>query len=449
MTSRKEQGAATVQRVFGGALYQQGRGYYSALELFAILRGSVLLEHAQAEGGPVRVLPTPPQATQFLRPSHDFARRLLVGDLGHEGHPKLRGEATEATLRALLRGLECPVPGTRKPASSWKSRHFFPFPAEMAHYDAVMRGKGVSVERYIFRGGGGLAHKILRTDPVPERLARTRTALRGLMADSKSAVGRIGAALRRLDGVPAIPPEGVEPASHAFTDNVEGRSWSSGTAETRWFESLRAGFDRVLQRQGLTEFQRVEVLMHLVPFCLAMHQLAMARRRLELDEDGPLVLDAGDGPGPVRELARQHFSRASTQITDALLTEAEELGYADLLSGSANWRKGPRSFFATTLFAVGALNAHTGRRFLAVRPALLECLVAAFIDGQVPFAEFTRDVLQGRLGLVTDHGASQAAGDIDLDRADLDQNGEHLARRLRSLGLLIEYSDATRMVGLP
>jgi len=311
-----------------------------------------------------------------------------------------------------------------------------------------MRGKKVSVERYIFRGGGGLAHKILRTDPDPDRLARTRVALRGLMLDSGSAVGRIGAALRRLDDVHAAPPQGKSPAEHAFFDGVERRSWAGAGPETRWFQSMRAGFDRVLQRRSHTDFQKVEVLMHLVPFCLAMHQLAMARRRLGFDEFAPLVFDAGDGPSPVREFARAHLSRALTQITDALLTEAEELGYSDLLSGSANWRTGPRSFFATTLYAVGALNAHTGRRFLAVRPALLECLVAAFVDGQVSFREFTRDVLQRRLGLVTDHSAAQVAGDVDLDRADLDRNGEHLARRLRSLGLLVEYSDATRMVGL-
>ena len=450
--SRKEQGKETVQSVFGGALYQQGRGFYTALELFAILRGAVLLEEEEArrgDGGPTRVLPPASEPTLYLRPSHDFARRLLSGDISSSGHAKLKGSTTESTLRALLRGLENPIPGARKPPNSWKSRHFFPFPSELAHYDAVMRGKRVSTERYIFRGGGGLAHKVLRTDPDVARLERTRIALRALMGDTNSAVGRIASALQRLDASPAFSDESVEPAAFAFRDQVEERSWAVGSpVETRWFGLLREGVDRVLQRPELTDFERVEVLMHLVPLCLAMHQLAMARRRLGIDEHEPVVLDAGNSPSPVRELARQHLSRATANVTNALLREATDAGHDSLLQGSTTWRTGPRSFFTTTLFAVGVLNAATGRRFLAIRPPLLECVVAAFVDRQIPFREFTTNVLYGRLGFVTDHAAAHEAGEIDLDRADLDANGAHLARRLQGLGLLKEYSDATRMVGV-
>lgn len=449
--SRKDSGKETVQHAFGGALYQQGRGYYTALELFAILRGSVLLEHKARElgGSPTFVLPPPTQKTIFLRPSHDFARRLMAGDTAVSSNPKIKGEATERTLRALLRGLENPIPGARKPPTNWGSRHFFPFPAELAHYDAVNRRGKVSTETYIFRGGGGLAHKILRTDPDLNRLERTRAALRELMSDTHSAVGRIAAALQALDEVPHLkeqPADLAQLEKRAFCDTIEWASWTAAREPTRWFELLREGVDRVLTREDLTDFHRVEVLMHLVPFCLCMHQLDMSRRALGRSEDH-LVLDAGHGAGAVRELARQHFNQSTSAISAALETTARDLGHSDLLAGSTTWRTGPRSFFTTTCYAVGIANASTGRRFFAIRPAFLKMVTAAFVDGHVPLQTFTRDVLYKKLGLMTDYAAASARGDDHLDRADLDANLDALAKRLAGLGLLQEYSDATKMVG--
>lgn len=450
--SRKELGTEAVQHTFGGALYQQGRGFYTALELFAILRGSVLLEQKERElgGSAIRVLPPPTEKTVFFRPSHDFARRLMAGDPGVSNNAKVKGEATERTLRALVRGLENPVPGARKPPTSWGSRHFFPFPAELAHYDAVARGSKISTETYIFRGGGGLAHKILRTDHELARLARTRRGLRRLMSDTHSAVGRIAAALQALDEVPYLKEQAVDLGhleSLAFRDNIEWTSWTTNSEETRWFELLREGVDRVLTRQDLTDFQRVEILMHLVPFCLCMHQLAMSRRVLDRDENEQIMLDAGHRAGAVRERARQHFNQSAGAITAALEKTAQDLGHKALLTGSSTWRTGPRSFFTTTCYAVGIANASTGRRFFAIRPAFLEMVTAAFVEGYVPLQTFTRDVLSQKLGLMTDHAAVAVDDDYHLDRADLDANRDALAERLVGLGLLLEYSDATKMVG--
>lgn len=453
--NRKEQGKETVQRVFGGALYQQGRGYYTALELFAMLRGSVLLEQQQArlgDDGPIRVLPPVEQEALYLRPSHAFARRLMSGDHEASDHEKVKGEATERTLRALLRGLENPIPGTRKPPKTWSSRHFFPFPAELAHYDAVLRRKKLSIERYIFRGGGGLAHKILRSDPDAQRLARNRDGLRRLMSDSGSAVGRIAQAMAKLDLNDVTGQEARDVAELeglAFRDAIEGKSWTLVEGkETRWFGLLREGVDRIMVREELTDFHRVDALMNLIPLCLSMHQLAMSWRMLGRDENGCVVLDAGHGPSAMRELARQNLTQATGAITNALLEGAKQFAHHDLLSGAAAWRTGPRSFFTTSLYAVGAVNASTGRRYFCVRPALLETIAAAFVDGQVPFRVFTEEVLFERLGFITDYASAHAAGDLDIDRADLDENARHLAARLSGLGLLQEFSDATRMVGL-
>jgi hypothetical protein len=450
--SRKDLGKETVQRAFGGALYQQGRGFYTALELFAILRGSVLLEKEERElgGSTIRVLPPSTEKTAFFRPSHDFARRLMAGDPEVSQNPKVKGEATELTLRALVRGLENPIPGARKPPTNWGARHFFPFPAELAHYDAVYRRGKVSTETYIFRGGGGLAHKILRTDPDSARLERTRSALRRLLSDTNSAVGRIAAALQALDDAPYLkerPTDLADVEKRAFHDAVEWVSWRTDAPETRWFALLREGVDRVLTRDDLTDFHRVEVLMHLVPFCLCMHQLAMSRRALGRDESQHLVLDAGHGAGAVRELARQHFNQSTTAISAALEKTARDLRHSELLDGSPTWRTGPRSFFTTTCYAVGITNASTGRRFFAIRPAFLEMVTAAFVEGHVPIQTFTRDILYLKLGLMTDHAAAIAGDDYHLDRADLDVNREALASRLAGLGLLQEYSDATKMVG--
>ena len=450
MPTKAEKGRDLVQRVFGGAFYQQGRGFYSGLELFAILRGELLLEKLLGEGTEL-VLPRDGVA-RYLRPTHDHARRLLVSD--SEVVPGVfNTPETREAVQSLLRGLEAPVPGRRRAPDKWQLRHLYPYPAEAIHYDAVERRGKVSVERYQFRGAGGFAHKVLRSDDDLARLSETRAAFRGLLEDSESAVGQLLNAISVHDDQrPAARLEDLV-SSPAFEDEVERRSFSPLGAElatlpdSRWTVLLREGTHRLLTRDELTGFDRIESLLHWVPFCIAMHQLAMALRLLGKDENRPIVFDAGFKSGPVRAAARSHFGQATSTIRESLQHEARHTA-PEVLSSGAAWWKGPRSFFTTTLFAVGASNANTGQRHFELRPQLIQTIVRALVDVPVPHEVFTRELLGERLSVVCDPSGADMISDVVLDRRDLKSNGQALVARIDEIGMLRALSDATRMVGI-
>jgi hypothetical protein len=80
---------------------------------------------------------------------------------------------------------------------------------------------------------------------------------------------------------------------------------------------------------------------------------------------------------------------------------------------------------------------------------MLEAVVHATLaeDERLPFDQFCTERLYGQLNLVVDDGAGALArisGQIDV--GDLALNGAFVANELAALGLLHEYSDATRLV---
>ena len=451
MPSDTLRGRDLVQQVFGGAFYQQGRGFYSALELFAILRGELLVENIVGIEADF-VLPDEGKAT-YLRPSHDYARRLLVSE-DVVGDRVFGTAATAAAVKGLLRGLEAPVPGRLRPPDKWQLRHLFPYPPEAIHYDAVERRGKVSVERYQFRGAGGFAHKVLRCDGNKARLATTRAGLRNLLCDGHSAVGQLLKALAAHDEakIASSAAELEIEETSAFTDDVEFRSLAPPDnegldGETRWTELLREGANRIIVRTGLTDFDRVESLLHWIPFCIAMHQLTMARRVLRVDESAPLVFDAGYRRGAVRTAARTHFAQATNAVRESLLLAAKARA-PEILSGGAAWWKGPRSFFTTTLFAVGAANANAGQRHFELRPQLVQAVIRALVDVPISHDVFFRDVLAGGLRIVCDTTGAEMLSSVVLDRRDLKSNGDALVARIDEVGMLRALSDATLMVGV-
>lgn len=447
MTSRDARGRDIVQAAFGGALYQQGRGFYSALELLAIVRGSILLENVERDAGAFqeRVLPTS-ETVSYLRPSHDHARRLLVADDQVVPGVFADGE-TMIAVRALLRGIEAPVPGRRSTSDKWQQRHLYPYPAEAVHYDAVERRGRVSVERYQYRGAGGFAHKVLRTDPDLERLASTREALRRLLSDRDTAVGTLLRALARHDEVPA-----VSPGDNGFEDDVEARSLTmlteSNSTPTRWMRLLREGVQRILTRSDITEFDRIDGLVHWVPWCVGMHQLAMARGLLGHDADEATTFDAGRTKSAMRTRARRDLGAATMAIKDCLLRGAMDAGSPDLTRGSNAWWAGPRSFFTTTMFAVGALNANSGQRHFELRPQLMQVIVHALVDQPLSVDSFCSRVLGEELRIVCDPSSASHLGGTGIDGRALLTNRDHLVARLDEVGLLRSFSDSTQMVGV-
>lgn len=436
----RQLGPRIVREVFGGPFYQQGRGYYVALEFFAIAKGVLDIPTETGEDQLLRNDHRVPLV--YRRTSLDFARRLMHGaSLGTGSESKLRGRDTTRALQVLLEGLECNVPGRINVPKNWQQRHFYPYPPEFIHYDAVIRRNKISVERYTYRGAGAFAYRVLATDPDPERLARTRAGLRDLLGPSGAALGRIATALAALD----------ECEAKEFEDNSDVVTIGDDLqpSDTRWAQLLREGVDTILRRK-VPKFRRIEALMNWIPLCVAFHQHERALRFLEREEMRPLVFDAGLRTGPVRSQSKQDLRAAILVITEALEKRAEDESYARLRSAkSQSWKTDPRAFFTGTLYAAGAMNALKGAdRFFATTAKLLETLVLALVTQEMTFEDFCLDVLYRRAGFVTDVRAMDAARVSRIESSYMESNSEELAKRLLALGLLKAYSDATRMVSV-
>ncbi len=450
MASASRLQATVVAECFGAPLSDIGRGFFVTLELLAILRG--ILDAAESEGARILAPPAPGTPVRYARRSHDFARRMPPQPedlLAPEELQALEGGDTRATLAALVDALTVPFPGARV-RQPFKRRLLYPYVGELIHYDAVDRRRKVSVERYTFRGGGGLAYKMLGRDSDEERLERNERGLTELVVDSGSALGRLASALRSHDRVDAAIFED-EQAGNAEA-RPEGAHWSTALCD---------GVANVVGRSSLTRAKRVELLMHWVPYCVARYQLDVATAVLELDPV-EVPVDLRSRPNTIRRASQELLQRVPGMIGHALAhtatrlagdadqEDAEEYGrIAGGALGANTAFKSARSFFTSTLWTVGALNAPSGTRHFTLRLPMLEAVVAAGIPPgeSMPFTAFCTDVLFGRYRLLVDQGAARrsAIGDA-IDTAEFEENGELLARRLSSLGLLTEYSDATRIV---
>ena len=339
-------GEDVVRSLYGAILSGQGRGFYVGLELMALLRGTWLTDS--------QVLPSPGESPLSIRRrSHDFARRLM-GEPRHLGEKELegiQGDLAVEALAALGRGLRVPVPGRRK-RQPWHAEHFQPFVGELVHYDAVFRrnskraivivgGRGmvVSTERYLYRGAGGLAHMILRSDTDKDRLARSRNDLKRLVQDSGTPLGELFDALASRDkgdssedGTPLL-----------FKDEPEFLCLKFFKPDSRWVERLREGVARIAAR-SLPPAKRAEALMHWVPFCIARYQEEVSFRLLD-DTPSPIPLDLGTKASPIRRRSREVHDRCRAKIVEALEEQARAVAPHVLESRTRSWRDGARMFF--------------------------------------------------------------------------------------------------------
>lgn len=423
--SRKEDGEATVKNVFGGALYQQGRGYYVGLELFAILRGL-----SQADRP---LFAAPGEKLRYLRRTHDFARRLAADptDLDREQLQRIHPDAV-GPMRAMLNGLVVPIAGMRG-EPTWWNRHFQPYIGELIHYDAVTRKSKVSMERYTYRGGGALVHAMLASDPDLDRRRVIEHGLRDLVADSGSQLGKLANAFLALDSV------GVAD----FADPVAAETTIQ---EGRWVEVARRGAYNIVSARNLLRSRKVDALMALSPLCAAMHALERADAELGTSPTRTLVVDMRHGNSQLRGLARDDLSRATAAIRESLGVAAQRAGHAALLQDAQTWRDGPKTFFTTTLAGIGALNSLSGQRFFKFSPAMLEALVVALVPAEVTFDRFVDELFDATSFVLGGAPAARAGRLVQADRTEFERNEEALASALRELGLLRDYSDMTKMV---
>ncbi|WP_405283013.1 hypothetical protein V3331_14575 [Gaopeijia maritima] len=423
-----------VHDLYGCTLQNQGRGLYVSMELFAMLRGSVL---AQEAGFDVRVLPAPDRPTEFFRPAHDFARRVIGGRIEGAEEGLLLDSNTITALRELFEGLQLPVPGRRREPGDWRQRHFYPFPADLVHYDALERRGRVKIEGNNYRGGGGLAHRMLRTDEDVERLKSTRVALTNLFSDSQSPLGSLARALHELD-------ESRSEAHSLWTDRLES---GYGVHPSPWVEHLRSGVNLIATR-GLPESKAVEALITWVPFCVLRHQESLAFAELERRDARlePIVVDCLPDNGPLRNRARSDFNGHWTAVRRALELRASDLAARGEESSSTNTSfDNAKSFFAASCYAVGFANSAAGIRWFTASPALLESIVLATVPQAVTFVTFC-EYLHRNLGMIFDPRSAQRENITSVDQSTFEDNSEALAEVLHELGLLERFSDTTRMV---
>lgn len=439
---RDRRGADVVHELFGANLQEQGRGFYVALELLAIVRGV-------HDAGLQEVLAPDVDVVRYCRSSHDMARRIATATPipAEELARAVQGATTLETLHALLSSLIVAVPGRRR-SPKWFAAHLYPFVGELVHYDAVERSRRPSIERYVFRDAGGFAYHVLRTDPDEARRGRVRDGLLRLVTDSATALGRVASALKSHDGAEQ-PSEPFADESELHTDPHD--DWSS------WPDTLRSGVDRIVSRPDTAPAKRVEQLLHWVPYCVARHQLRLARRQLGLQGES-IPVDATNDANPLRTRSQIALGEYRWNIVAALTSLAVQHQEATPADEQAQWNRytqpnapfanSPRAFFAETLAAVGALNATVGRRHFTFKVPMLEALVAARVDPgrEVEFHQFCND-LAGQLSLVIDQPAARRAGlTVDIDEGVFAANASAFRSRLAAAGLLTHYSDATSLV---
>jgi hypothetical protein len=423
-----------VRELFGCTLQNQGRGFYVSMELFSMLRGSIL---AKAGGHDIQVLPPSESLTKFYRPAHDLARRIIGGRIegGEEG--QLLDQDTVTALRELLSGLQLPVPGRRGEPGDWRRRHLYPFPADLVHYDALERRGKVKIEGNNYRGGGGLAHRILRTDPDETRLAETRTSLKSLFADSQSPLGSLARALHSLD-------ETKEQADSPWEDQLE---CDYGVHRSPWIEHLRRGVHLISSR-GLPESKAIDALMSWVPFCIVRHQQSLAFAEIEDAESRlvQIVIDCLPDNGPLRHRARADFNSSWHAVKRALELRKETVIERGEESSSAKTSfDNAKSFFAATCFAIGLANAPSGIRWFSISPGLLEAIVLATVPTPVTFVRFC-EILHQDLGMIFDDRSAQQEQIMAVDQSTFKENSGALSEVLHELGLLERFSDTTSMV---
>lgn len=434
-------GAAVVKDLFGTQIQEQGRGFYVALELLAIARG--VIQKSEEE-----LLSPDVERVSYRRISHDLARRVSTstGIPAEELDVAVDGPITLMTLNALFASLIVDIPGRRKDPS-WMNAHLYPFVGELVHYDAVNRRNHPCIERYLFRDGGGWAYYVLRKDANDSRREVTRERFAELLSDSDSALGRVAAALHSHDYAEAS--DFVDDSEHETVTYEEVSPWP---------EHLRQGVNSIVGRNS-PKAKRIEQLMHWVPYCLARHELSIARSALGLEREAITVDATRDTANQLRVHSQSQLTDYAWNISEALTRRASEMKANDSSGGAeerwgkyvvpnAFFTKSPKGFFTGTLAAVGALNAISGKRHFVFKPAMLEALTCATLPPgrEMEFNDFC-SVLYESYGLViTDRTATRTALTTEIDAGVFASNAAAFKERLSSAGLLTHYSDATSLV---
>jgi hypothetical protein len=453
-------GTELVEEVFGGVIDDDSAGFYTALELFGILGGTI------TSGKPL--LPNEGCVETKLNGA-DFARRyawtpqdpkdrqlrITGGELEiFEGHLRDINAVEHQPLRGLVAALAAPRrPGTRNPRT-WTGSHLMPYSVELAHWDVAGRAetRGASentrivTERYYLRGAGALIHKIIRKDKNEARLSAVREKLTETLQPNSIS--------DRLFGI--LNTKNRSGSENPSVDQIEDRARRDEGCP-KGEECLRAAVSNILSHDNLDKYIRIDSLLYLLPLtvmCLLLRKADVINEAGKLFVSG--VVDFGTRPSQLRRVSKASLSSAQKRIERALKVSGENLlagSSSDIRSGITKAAvSGVKGYYPRSAAAIGYLNSFTGIRHHVLKDPLINALVMAEIGADEE--EITLDEFCNRLfehwGMVINRQSAQKAGLLkEMNGAVFDGNtNEYFASSLRRLGVLREFSDQTRMVGV-
>ena len=420
LTDKLSQAPEITTDIFGGVLVYDAAGHYPGLELLN------LVFNTKAD----TLLPDT-DSIKIQRRAHDFARKV-VWDENFIDDPRradvlLNDQHAEDSIRELLLCLQLDIPsGATSP--SWSRAHFFPYTKSLIHWDARDRRNGVSLERVYLRGGGALAHKILRQDHNNCRLQRIRAGFNQLYLPTEDTPLEALAEFLSLQGT-------ID--NNLFLDEIEHQSKANIDA---FEDCYREGILNILEQQNITTVAKLKAVMSWTGIWLVLMQNQRANNRLG-KSPLPIICDCGSGNSQLRREAQ----RCLQDIQVAIMSAATK-GNPNLANKQRN---NIRSFFWATAAANGLLNAWKGRKHFTLSISTLEMIVLSRIQPghAVPFESFVHNILFEELGLVVGRKAAEKIGLVNkIDASIFEENENQLANQMIAAGLVTQFSDATRMV---
>jgi len=415
---------AITKKLFGGVFNVDGSGHYPGLEL-------INLVVCCAEG----TLPST-EKVHVIRAAHDFARMLISEKLEDKRKNEVLLDPQTATVVThLLRCLELEVPNIVK-TKGWERTHFFPYTRSLVHWDARKARQSsseVQLERRYLRGAGAYAFSVLRHDPDQTRLEETRVGFEQLYPTNRSSPLELLAETLRKQG----KSDSIDNPSF---DQVE---FESILLNDEWENLYRDGTRNILSHTNLPSVQRVRAIMNWTSIWLVLLEGA---RALKANGEPKLVVvvDCAGSHSQLRRAAQKCLKTLTGVIEQVSRDEALAQGEV-----SAPQISKIRGFFSNTAAAGGLLNAWKGRRHFTLRLTALEALVMAAVPSgkEMEYESFLSDWLYERCHIVSGREAAANAGMLmDFDGTIFEENERRLAEQMRSAGLLIMFSDATRMV---
>lgn len=422
--------------IFGGILDYDGAGHYPGIELLNLVYGCK---------DPVLLPGTP--AVKIKRRSLDFARKL-VWDEHFKTHPErqqvILNEESEDALAGLLECLQLKIPSTTK-RPGWDRAHFFPYTKSLIHYDARVSkstkpwNHRVGIERRYLRGGGALAFKILRLDPDGSRLERNRQGFTRLYITTDD-----GPLDRLVETM----------ATHSSSDDVamEDRVEEKSKVKNDELDDLyRDGVCSILEHHEVSAVAQIKALVNWTAIWLAIMQSVRSEAFIDpASAPSPLVFDCGAGNAQLRRASQRCLKEKLSIIAKAVeIGREKEFGEGSSLSNKQ--RDKIRSFFWATAATAQLLNSWRGRRHFSLGLDALETLVLAGVPrgAQMTLDDFVHKWLFEKCHMLVARPAASKSGLLEtFDASIFEDNEERLTELLSAAGLLTEYSDATRMVGV-